>query len=199
MSTATHTPAVPPLETPQPRRNGLVFGAAIVVIMALIALMLWTLQQKGAPPLAAGQAPAFELTSFEGKPYKLSELRGTPVVINFWASWCTQCKDEARELQAIWAQYKDKGLLVLGVDYVDTEPEAKAYKAQYGITFPNGPDVGTKISKAYRITGVPETYFIKADGTLLSGNDVAGRPFGNWIGPIPVSSLQERARKLLGL
>jgi cytochrome c biogenesis protein CcmG/thiol:disulfide interchange protein DsbE len=198
MSTATH-PAVPPLDTPKPRRSALVFGTAIVIIVALLALLMWTLQQKGAPPLAAGQAPAFELTSFEGKTYRLSELRGTPVVINFWASWCTQCKDEARELEAIWKQYKGQGLLVLGVDYVDTEPEAKAYMAQFGITFPNGPDLGTKISKAYRITGVPETYFIKGDGTLLTGSDATGRPFGNWIGPIPLSNMQERVRKLMGL
>ena len=184
---------------PVPRqRNGIVgFVAAFIVIIALLFLLEWTLQQKAAPPLASGDAPSFELKSFEGTTYRLSDLRGTPMVLNFWASWCTQCKDEARELQAVWEQNRDKGLLVLGVDYVDTEPEAKAYLAAFGITYPNGPDLGAKISRAYRITGVPETYFITREGKLLSGKDASGRPYGNWIGPIPLSALQARIQKLL--
>lgn len=179
-------------------RGKIGFIVALVLILALLFLLTWTLQQKGAPPLASGAAPAFELASFEGKTYRLAELRGTPVVINFWASWCTQCKEEARELEMVWKQNKDKGLLVLGVDYVDTEPEAKAYLKQFGITYPNGPDVGTRISKAYRITGVPETYFITREGKVLSGTDANGRPYGNWIGPIPLNALQERVRMLVG-
>lgn len=180
-------------------KTGLIFFIAILGLFATLLLLGWMVMQKGAPPLANGNAPDFELQSFEGKVYKLSELRGKPVVVNFWASWCIQCRDEAAELQAAWTKYRDQGLIVLGVDYVDTESEAKKYIAEFKITYPNGPDIGTRISKAYRITGVPETYFITREGKVLSGNDSTGRAFGNWIGPIPPSALQERILKLLSL
>lgn len=153
--------------------------------------------QKNAPPLASGNAPEFELITFEGQTIRLSELRGKPIVLNFWASWCLPCREEAPYLQAAWDQYRNQGMMVIGVDYVDTEVEAKKYMAEFKITYPNGPDVGTRISKMYRITGVPETYFITREGKILSGADSSGRPYGNWIGPIPPSALQERIQRLL--
>ena len=185
-----------PLAKPK-NKNGMIFFIAILGLFATLILLGWAMVQRTAPPLASGNAPEFELQSFEGKVYKLSELRGKPVVLNFWASWCIQCRDEAAELQAAWAKYRDQGLIVLGVDYVDTEVEAKKYMAEFKITFPNGADIGTKISKVYRITGVPETYFITREGKLLNGNDSTGRALGNWIGPVPPSAMQERIQKLL--
>ena len=110
-------------------------------------------------------------------------------VINFWASWCIPCRDEAPALQALWEQYREQGLVVVGVDYVDTEPEAKKFMQDFGITYPAGPDVGTRISQTYKITGVPETYFITREGKVLQGTDSTGRPLGNYIGAIPASVL----------
>ena len=179
------------------KKSGLVFFGAVIGLFAVLLLLGWAMLQNGAPPLASGTAPEFELQTFDGKVLKLSELRGKPIVLNFWASWCIQCRDEAAELQAAWATYRDQGLMVLGVDYVDTEAEAKKYMAEFKITYPNGMDIGTRISKAYRITGVPETYFITREGKLLSGTDSTGRAYGNWIGPIPASALQERIQRLL--
>jgi cytochrome c biogenesis protein CcmG, thiol:disulfide interchange protein DsbE len=178
-------------------KTGTIFFVAILGMFALLLLLGWTMIQRAAPPLAQGNAPAFELTSFEGQVLKSSELRGKPIVLNFWASWCVQCRDEAAELQAAWAKYRDQGLMVIGVDYVDTESEAKKYMGEFKITYPNGMDVGTKISSTYRITGVPETYFITRDGKLLSGNDLTGRALGNWIGPVPASAMQERIQRLM--
>jgi cytochrome c biogenesis protein CcmG/thiol:disulfide interchange protein DsbE len=153
--------------------------------------------QKGAAPLAGVGAPDFALKTFEGQSLNLSELRGKAIVLNFWASWCNPCREEAPILEATWRKYKDQGLLVIGVDYVDTETEAKKYMAEFKITYPNGPDVQTRISQTYRITGVPETYFITRDGKLLSGTDTNGRAYGNWIGPIPAAALQERVDLLM--
>ncbi len=178
-------------------KSGMVFFIAVIGSLATLLLLGWTMMQKAAPPLAGGNAPEFELTTFEGKVLKLSELRGKPVVLNFWASWCLPCREEAPFLIAAWEQYRDQGLMLIGVDYVDTESEAKKYMAEFKITYPNGPDIGTRISKVYRITGVPETYFITREGKILSGTDSAGRALGNWIGPIPASALQERIKKLL--
>ena len=194
------SPSADAVSQPTPHRGHsvLVFSGALVVIVALLALMEFTLQQRAAPPLSGGNAPAFELKAFDGQVFKSSDLRGKPVIVNFWASWCAECKEEAALLESVWRQYRDQGLVMIGVDYVDTEVEAKQYLAQFDITYPNGPDLGTRISKAYRTTGVPETYFITRDGNLLSGLDANRRAYANWIGPIPASALQERVSKLLG-
>jgi cytochrome c biogenesis protein CcmG/thiol:disulfide interchange protein DsbE len=185
-----------PVAAPQ-GNSRVIFGFAIVVTLAVIALLGFRLMQVNAPALATGAAPAFELKTFEGQTIRLAGLSGKPVVLNFWASWCQPCRQEAPILQAVWEQYRTQNLYVIGVDYVDTEPEAKKYMQEFKITYPNGPDVGTRVSQAYHITGVPETYFITRDGKLLSGVDADGHPYGNWIGPIPEASLRERVEKLL--
>jgi cytochrome c biogenesis protein CcmG/thiol:disulfide interchange protein DsbE len=168
-----------------------------VIAFALLGMLAYGWVQRQAPPLASGPAPAFELKTFDGQTIRLADLRGQAVVINFWASWCGPCRDEAPALQAMWQKYKDRGLVILGVDYVDTESKAKEFIQEFGQTYPNGPDVGTQISQQYKITGVPETYFITRDGHVLSGADANGRAYGNWIGPIPASVLEERIQKLL--
>jgi cytochrome c biogenesis protein CcmG/thiol:disulfide interchange protein DsbE len=68
--------------------------------------------------------------------------------------------------ERVWRRYKDKGVIFIGVDYVDTEPAARAFLAEFDVTYPNGPDLGGKISRAYRIRGVPETFFIDRDGQM---------------------------------
>lgn len=174
-----------------------VFGLVLFGVVALIFLLLYGLQLRSAPPLASGNAPPFSLTAFDGQRYSLAELKGKAVVINFWASWCIPCRDEAPALQRAWDKYRDRGFVVLGVDYVDTEPEAIRFIAEFKQTFPNGPDVGTRISQAYHISGVPETYFIGRDGRLLGGIDSGGHPNGNWIGPVPEELLVARIEQLL--
>lgn len=174
-----------------------VFGIVLVGVVGLIFLLLYGLQLRAAPPLASGRAPEFSLTSFDGQLYSSSNLQGRVVIVNFWASWCIPCRDEAPALQRAWDKYRDKGLVILGVDYVDTEPEAKTFITQFNQTYPNGPDVGTRISQAYHISGVPETYFIGKDGKLLSGIDSEGHVNANWIGPITEDALNARIERLL--
>jgi cytochrome c biogenesis protein CcmG/thiol:disulfide interchange protein DsbE len=142
----------------------LVWGGLILLLM-VVGLGLIRAQQG---QVGQGeQAPNFELTSFEGQTYRLSELEGKVVVVNFWASWCESCKPEARDLEEAWRMLQDRGDVVfLGVDYVDTEPEAMAYLEQFDITYPNGPDKRTEISQAFRIKGVPETYVIDREGRI---------------------------------
>jgi cytochrome c biogenesis protein CcmG, thiol:disulfide interchange protein DsbE len=179
------------------RRSPVVLVFMLVIAFGLIALLGYGWLQRQAPPLEAGSAPTFEIKTFEGETIRLADLRGKPVVVNFWASWCVPCRDEAPALQAMWEKYREQGLVVLGVDYVDTESEAKKFIAEFGQTYPNGPDVGTQISSKYKITGVPETYFITRDGKILQGKDATGRALGNYIGPVPARVLEERIQKLL--
>ena len=88
--------------------------------------------------------------------------------MNVWASWCVTCKDEARELEQAYQMFKDQDVVFLGVDWSDTQTKALEYLEDYGITYPNGPDLGGRIHKAYRVRGVPESFVIGADGVVTS-------------------------------
>ncbi len=166
-----------PKEKPKKRGIPLWIQMSVwIVFVALLVVVFLGLQraQRGNVP-AGTETEDFDFTMplFEGFEYEnsqeisLSELRGKVVVLNFWASWCITCKDEAIELEEAWQHYRPSGDVVfIGVDYVDTEPEARAYLERYAITYPNGPDMGTKISQAFRIQGVPETYFLDRNGVV---------------------------------
>jgi cytochrome c biogenesis protein CcmG/thiol:disulfide interchange protein DsbE len=156
-------------------------------LIALLGLLGWGLLRVQAGPRSEGPAPDFTLLTFQGKEIVLSELQDQVIVINFWASWCPPCREEAAYLEATWREYRDQGVVFLGIDYVDTEPEALAYIDEFEITYPNGPDIGTLISQAYRIQGVPETFFVAKDGTLR----------GVKIGPLAPPELEDRLEAML--
>ena len=144
--------------------------AAWIGIFALLALLAFGLLRNQEGPVTIGETvPNFTLTTFDGDQISLAELQGKVVVLNFWASWCKPCEEEAADLEAAWRIYEPRGDVVfLGVDYVDTETEAMVYLEKFDITYPNGPDLRTKISQAFRIRGVPETYIIDRDGKLAA-------------------------------
>lgn len=134
-------------------------------ILALVGFGLVRAQQGPVGPGA--RAPQFVLNTFGGDEINTDDLLGQVVVVNFWASWCKPCEQEALELEMAYQMYKDQGVEFLGVDYVDTETEALAYLDKFDITYPNGPDLGTYISQRYRMRGVPETYIVGPDGRIV--------------------------------
>ena len=161
--------------------------AAALLVLGLLALLGWGLVQAANGPRDSGMAPDFTLTGFDGRTVTLSQLRGQVVIINFWASWCPPCREEAAYLEQTWRKYQNRGVVFIGVDWVDTEKEALAYIAEFDITYLNGPDLGTRIAQAYRIQGVPETFYV----------DKTGRLRGVHIGPLKPPELDNKIEELL--
>lgn len=150
--------------------RNIVIVVGTVVLVSLLAVMAVNMVTFESTDLQGSQAPEFTLSlfdQFEQDQISLADLRGQVVVVNFWASWCVECYKEARLLEQTWQDYRDQGVIFIGVDHLDTDKEALAYMAQYGITYPSGPDLGDKIADAYGITGVPETFFIDKDGNIV--------------------------------
>lgn len=143
---------------------------AWVGLFALLVVVAMVLLRKQQGPVTLGQKPpSFTLTTFDGQKFTPADMAGKVVLVNFWASWCKPCEQEAADLEAAWKYYQPRGdVLFLGIAWTDTEPASRAYLKKFGITYPNGPDLGTSISQAYRTTGVPETYIIDKNGKLAS-------------------------------
>lgn len=145
----------------------------VVVVIGVLALLGWGLINNNAPRPEVGQlAPDVTVEFFEGYEWngqqavKLSDMRGNVVVMNFWASWCVECRYEAEALEFASQKYADDGVVFLGIAYADVEPNSLAYMEEFNVSYPHAPDLGTDISQKYEITGVPETFIIGPDGTI---------------------------------
>jgi cytochrome c biogenesis protein CcmG/thiol:disulfide interchange protein DsbE len=142
-----------------------IFVVILLGFVGILAFRLWdtnTTEQR-----ADGLAPDFTFTTFEGETISLADLKGKGVVLNFWASWCDPCREEAELLESAWRREQDNGIVFIGLDYLDQEPAAKAYLTEYDISYPNGPDLQSQAARRYGIKGVPETYFITPEGEIV--------------------------------
>ena len=141
------------------------FFGVILLFIVLLAVGLWKTIKDG--QRAAGEAPELSFATFDGEEVVLRDLRGKGVVVNFWASWCAPCREEAALLEQTWRREKENGIVFLGLDYLDQEPAALAYLAEFDVTYPNGPDLRSRAARRYRIQGVPETFFISPEGKIV--------------------------------
>lgn len=154
------------------RLSGTTVGIWAVVI-GILGLLGWGLINTNAPRPEVGQpAPDFDLEFFDGYEWNgqpiatLSEMKGNVVVMNFWASWCLECRYEAEALEKISQKYANQNVIFLGIAYADVEPNSLKYMQEFNVSYPHAPDLGTDVSQKYEITGVPETFIIGPDGTI---------------------------------
>ncbi len=148
-------------------------ATALVAVAGLFALLVWKLTHQSQPPRLGGPAPTFSARRLEGNgSIDLASLRGKPVVLNFFASWCEPCKAESKVLEQAWRQYADR-VVFLGVDYHDVTSDGRKFLRAHDITYPTVEDGSGKVGDLYGLTGVPETYFIDAQGRLV-GSHIEG-------------------------
>jgi cytochrome c biogenesis protein CcmG, thiol:disulfide interchange protein DsbE len=137
-------------------------------------------------PTPLREAPGFRLTLFDQRQFSLDQAKGMPVIVNFWASWCIPCEDEATVLQSASVR-NDNRIQFVGVDVQDTDSDAQRFLRRFGVTYPNGRDIDGTISIDYGMSGVPETYFIRADGRIQR----------KWAGPLTSAQLERFMAEVL--
>ena len=169
-------------------------------LTALIVGAAWILLSR-VPPGASTQgkipaprqdflAPDFELTSSTGETVRLSDLRGKPLIVNFWASWCEPCRYEMPAMQRVYQEYSSQELEILAVNSTsqDTLKDALDFAAQQGLTFPILLDQQGDVSSTYRVQALPSTFFVRPDGVIQEV--VVG-------GPMSEALLRTRVERLL--
>lgn len=151
-------------------RRNLSFAFVVLVVVTLVAVLVYGIANKGTqagPRLAGKPAPDFTLNLFDGGSITLSQLRGRPVVLNFWASWCDSCREEAAVLEGAWREYKEKDVVFIGIAVRDSESGARQFIKDFNISYLNGPDSSNRVSLKYGVTGVPETVFVSREGLVV--------------------------------
>ena len=196
LSTATYEPGGPPVDPepdpladeplfrtpfPRPRIGALRNIVATIAVGAIIAGLVWyfdrpdaatsqaiplTASASGPAPRVGREAPDFDVKGLDGQTYRLSDFRGRPVWINFWATWCPPCRAENPDIQEVYEANADKGLVILALSIGESTETVRGYVQRTKLTYTVGLDQTTEIAARYRIVGIPTHFFVDRDGIL---------------------------------
>jgi cytochrome c biogenesis protein CcmG/thiol:disulfide interchange protein DsbE len=168
--------------------NTLIWVIVFIIAVATGVLFIVSgggLKKAANLSLVGKPAPQFSFTSSDGKLWNNHALLGKVTVINFWASWCSHCQQEAKILQQTWVDLQaENRVIMIGISYEDTPADALAYLAKYGITYSNGVENVYELEKAFGVTGVPSTFLIGKDGIVVDfklGSFVDETEFLEWV------------------
>ena len=166
---------------PRPRPGALRNIIATLAVGAVIVGLVWffdnpnaatsqsitlTAAATGPAPRVDKPAPDFRVTTLDGQVLQLSDFRGQPVWISFWATWCPPCRAENPDIQATYEKYKDQGLVIVALSIGESTDTVRNYVARTGLTYTIGLDQGTDIAAQYRIVGIPTHFFVDRDGII---------------------------------
>lgn len=149
-----------------------------------------TVLSRGAPPSSPSTGPAAAVPA-AGSRLVLSALRGHPVVVNFWGSWCAPCRAEMPLLVKAWHAYAARGVMVVGLDVDDTPGEARRFLNEYGVDYPIVTVPDDRLPRAYGVIGLPTTVFVDASGMIRA------RQLGGFVGADGEKTLTQRLEALL--
>src|SRR5262245_61808712 len=172
------------------RRRAILLGVVTAVVSAIVVLLSTGLGKDPsvvASPLVGRVAPDFTLSQLNGPPMTLSKLRGQVVVVNFWASWCTECHTEQAALNQAWQQFQDSGVVVVGVNFEDTTGDASDYVRTAGVSYPVVEDNDSRTALAFGLHGIPETFVIDRNGRIVN----------RIIGPVTAANLTSEINTVL--
>ena len=163
---------------------------AVVPALVFIGLLAWGLARSGSKAVSGDEAPSFELPLLDGSGTLTDEdLRGSPVVVNFWASWCIPCREEAPVLEKAWRAYRDEGVVFLGVNIKDAEVSARGFVDDLGLTYLQVRDTDEGLARALGVKGLPETFFIDHRWAFIGG--VSGDEAGQRDGTVVLGAISE--------
>ncbi len=169
-------------------RRFLVYAALLpFVVLGAAAFALYLRGGPTSPTTIGTIAPDFSLTDLDGNPVRLADHRGSPVIVNFWASWCGPCVEEFPLLREAAQEHADDGLVVLGIVYQDRSESARAFMERNGGSWPAAMDPDERVASAYNIFAPPETYFIGRDGRIVARH----------IGQFTAASLQDKVAAIM--
>ena len=167
----------------EPKRAWLKKIAFFLVPLIFIAMLGWVMVARTVKVRVGHAPPAFSLESFTGDRTSLGQFKGRPVIINFWASWCLPCRQEAPDLAEVSRRYSQKEVVLVGINSRDLMSKARQYVATYDLDgWIHLRDADAAVAGSYGVPRYPETFFIDRDGILVE----------HWRGPITLTQLSER-------
>ena len=175
---AENTPVQESTPKNKRRRRILIFCGVSLLNVALLAFLLTQLLTPAthppSDPLIGHPAPNFSLIMLSSQTGKsdlsLADFKDSPIVLNFWASWCEPCKEEAPLLESTWKRLhaQGKNVVFLGIDFQESTHDGSGFLQQYSISYPAGLDTDGSIASKYHVTSLPQTIFINRNGTVMA-------------------------------